>query len=155
MLEVASLSVRLFLGIYIYIYARPVTARNTWFERLYDPRMELAVEIVRVVRRRIEYAAKWPMEWLPSVLLPRNSIHRVVTIYEQLVPLPFDPHPRLPQEEDEFIPRDSRGFMRTFLEGDRFERKTVGEMHLGMFLISNWIETRGYSFLTFGNIHLK
>lgn len=114
--------------------------------------MELAVEIVRVVRRRIEYAAKWPMEWLPSVLLLRNSIHRVVTIYEQLVPLPFDPHPRLPQEEDEFIPRDSRGFMRTFLEGDRFERKTVGEMHLGMFLISNWIETRGYSFLTFGNI---
>lgn len=42
MLEAASLSVRLFLGIYIYIYARPVTARNTWFERLYDPRMELA-----------------------------------------------------------------------------------------------------------------
>lgn len=24
--------------------------------------------------------------------------------------------------EDEFIPRDSRGFMRIFLEGDRFKR---------------------------------
>lgn len=83
---------RLFLGIHATCHGC-----NTCFERLYDPRMELVMEIVRVVRSRIEYAAKWPMEWLPSVLLPRKSIHRVVTIYEQLVPLPFDPHPRLPR----------------------------------------------------------